>query len=63
MGRWKGVRLSPDGPLELYDLLEDIDESDDVASAHADVVGTITEYLDSARSESEAWPLRFAGSE
>jgi arylsulfatase A-like enzyme len=60
MGRWKGVRLSPDGPLELYDLEEDVDESDDVASEHADVVGRIEAYLDAARSESEAWPLRYA---
>lgn len=58
MGKWKGVRLSPDGPLELFDLDADLGESVDVASEQPDVVATIEAYLKTARSESPAWPLR-----
>jgi len=58
MGDWKGVRLSPDDPLELYDLSEDIGETNDVAEDHPEVVSAITRYLDTERTESEHWPLR-----
>ena len=58
MGDWKGVRLSPDGPLELYDLSADPGEMVDIAADHPEVVATITEAIDAARSESDAWPLR-----
>ncbi len=56
-GKWKAVRLDPNGPLELYDLSADIGEANDVAADHPDVVESIEEYLDGARSESEFWPL------
>lgn len=58
MGDWKGVRLSPTGPLELYDLSSDIGEENDVAGAHPDVVQKMEAYLATARTESEFWPLR-----
>ena len=58
MGDWKGVRLGPMQPLELYNLASDIGEEKDVAAEHADVVGKIENYLETARSESEFWPLR-----
>ena len=61
VGDWKGVRLSPDAPLELYNLADDIGEMNDVAAAHPEVVGKIERYLESARTESEVWPLRSAG--
>ena len=60
MGKWKGVRLDPAGPLELYDLSRDIGETADVAAAHPDIVEAVESYLDEARSESEFWPLRSA---
>ena len=56
-GNWKAVRLDPKGPLELYDLSADIGEANDVAADHPDVVESIEDYLDGARSESEFWPL------
>ena len=46
MGDWKGVRLSPDGPLELYDLAEDLGEMVDIAADHPEVVATITDAID-----------------
>lgn len=56
-GQWKGVRLDPKGPLELYDLSADIGEANDVAAQHPDVVESIEAYLAGARTESEFWPL------
>jgi arylsulfatase A-like enzyme len=58
MGRWKGVRLQPGAPLELYDLDNDIGESHNVANAHPDVVAKLGEFLSGARTESEKWPIR-----
>ncbi len=58
MGNWKGVRLAPSGPLELYDLSTDIGETTDVAEEHPKIVAKLTKYLDTERTDSEAWPLR-----
>ncbi len=58
LGKWKGVRLDPQGPLELYDLSADIGETADVAADHPEIVAAIESYLAEARSESEFWPLR-----
>lgn len=57
MGQWKGVRLTPSAPLELYDLSADVGEESDVAAEHPEIVEKITAYLDGARTESEFWPL------
>lgn len=61
MGDWKAVRLSPGKPLELYNLAEDIGEENDVAGDHPEIVKQIEEYLKTARTESEHWPLRGPG--
>lgn len=57
-GDWKGIRLDvrkdQDGPIELYNLAEDLDESHNVASEHPDVVATIRECMNRAHGESEA---------
>ncbi len=58
MGDWKGARLSPESPLELYDLKVDPAEKKNVASAHPELVAKIEAYLKAARTESEHWPLR-----
>ncbi len=58
MGDWKAVRLKPDGPLELYNLKEDVGEKQDVAAKHPDVVAKIEVYLKTARTESEHWPIK-----
>lgn len=58
MGDWKGVRKSPDSPLELYDLKNDLGEQSDVAIKHPEVVKKIEDYLKTARTESELWPTK-----
>jgi len=58
MGDWKAVRNSPDSPLELYDLKNDLGEQNDVAAKHPEVVKKIEEYLKTARTESELWPIK-----
>ncbi|RLS52687.1 MAG: N-acetylgalactosamine-6-sulfatase [Planctomycetota bacterium] len=57
-GRWKGLRTSLSGPLELYDLETDISESVDVVARYPDVAAKIANYLNTARSESADWPAK-----
>ncbi len=55
-GDWKAVRYNvltePDGPLELYNLAEDIGEENNVAAEHPDVVAQMEEILQNARTPS-----------
>ena len=61
MGNWKGVRLNvakkPDGPIELYDLKNDIGEANNVADRHPDIVAKIEKYMKSLRTPSEHWKM------
>ena len=57
-GRWKGVRLEKDGPLELYDLDADAAEQHNVAAAQPEVVARVTKYLRTARTDSNLWPVK-----
>ncbi|MDE0623266.1 MAG: arylsulfatase [Bryobacterales bacterium] len=50
-GTWKAVREAPDQPLELFDLSSDIGEQRDVSAEHAEIVGEILAYLQSAVTE------------
>jgi arylsulfatase A-like enzyme len=61
MGDWKAIRKRPGLPLELYDLHHDIAEQANVAAQHPDVVNRIENYLKTARTPSEQWPIRDAG--
>jgi arylsulfatase A len=60
-GDWKGVRLNvagnPDGPIELYNLRDDIGEKDNIAEQRPDIVAKISEYMKTAWTRSEHWPL------
>lgn len=51
MGSWKGVR-PPDGDVELYDLEEDLGETNDVAAEHPDVVARIKAVMEEAHRPS-----------
>jgi hypothetical protein len=56
-GRWKAVRASPGADTELYDLVADPAESEDVAAAHPDVVRDLTEAMFLSRTPSAFFPL------
>ena len=60
-GDWKGVRLNvaknPDGPIELYNLKADISEQKDLTAECAEVAEKIKEFLKTARTPTEQWPL------
>jgi arylsulfatase len=58
MGDWKGIRLSPDDPVELYDLAADPAESADVAAEHPDLVERVVDIMTAGRTESDLFPLR-----
>ena len=58
MGDWKAVRLAPKKPLELYNLKTDLAETNNIATQHSEIVSKIENYLLTARTESERWPIR-----
>jgi len=44
-GKWKAVRLTRNGPLELYDLSVDPKESKNLAAAHPDVIAYMSDGM------------------
>ena len=56
-GNWKAVRIKSDAPLELYDLSQDRGETKNVAESNAAVIEKFEQYFQTARTESEEWPL------
>lgn len=56
-GDWKAVRYdvkaNPDSPLELYNLKNDIGETNNIASEHPDMVAELGRILDTARTVPE----------
>jgi len=56
MGHWKGVKLRPELPLELYDLAQDAGETKNIAEAHPEVVAKIEQILTTARTPNPDWP-------
>jgi arylsulfatase len=51
MGEWKAVRPEPNGSLELYNLIADPYEKDNVAAKNPRVLARIEAYLKTARTE------------
>ena len=58
MGEWKGVRLSPGGPVELYNLSSDLEETTDIAEENPEMTAKITGIIETARTESAIWNLK-----
>ena len=50
-GRWKAVRESPEEPLEIFDLTNDIGEQNDVAGDNPEVLNAILEFMEQAVSD------------
>ena len=57
MRHFKAVRHGPNKPIELYNLKKDIAEAKDIAGDHPEVVKKIADYLRTARTDSEIWPM------
>src|SRR5208283_3598377 len=58
MGDWKALRPQPGQPLELYNLKTDLGERHNVAAQNPEVVAKIEEYLKTARTDSDHWPIK-----
>lgn len=59
--QWKGVRLgvnkAPDGPIELYNLETDPEETTNIAEAQPEIVSKITGIMEEARVPSADFPF------
>lgn len=55
-GKWKVIRHKPRTPLELFDLMQDIGETNNVASENPDVIRQIAERLNTVRTVSRTYP-------
>ncbi len=58
MGPWKGIRVKRSKPLELYNVVADIGEKNNVAAEHQAVVAKIESILETARTPSLHWPVK-----
>ena len=56
-GRWKGVCQPMGGPIELFDLQLDPQESKNVAAAHPDVVARLRAAMSEAHVASPLWKV------
>ncbi|TWT98620.1 arylsulfatase [Stieleria varia] len=58
-GNWKAIQLNlnknADSPVALYDLSQDIGETNDVASEHPDLVAKAKRFFTDAHTPSEFW--------
>lgn len=59
MGTWKGVRLKGrSAPIELYDIMKDPGETNNVAASNPAVVKRMAEIMRTARTESPLFPVK-----
>jgi len=60
-GKWKAVRLNvrkqPDGPIELYDLSNDIGETNNLADKHPDLIREMARLMIAARTVNPTFRL------
>lgn len=61
MGEWKGVRQNifmDSLQIELYNLVEDIEEKNDVSGDHPEIVKRMEEIMRNARTPSDEFPFK-----
>jgi arylsulfatase A-like enzyme len=56
-GKWKGVKRGVNAPIELYDLDNDIGETNDLAGSHPDIVLKLQEMMKDAYVPSADYPI------
>ncbi|HSH16514.1 MAG TPA: arylsulfatase, partial [Verrucomicrobiae bacterium] len=56
MADWKGLRLAPTEPLELYNLKSDPAEETNVAAEHPTIVAKLEEIMKVEHTEPKEWP-------
>jgi uncharacterized sulfatase len=57
LGRFKGIRQRPGGPLSVYNIVTDSGETRDISRQQSNVTAILESYLATARSESADWPI------
>ena len=57
IGDWKGIRLGAGSDIQLYNLAEDISESDNLADKHPDVVHKIKQVMEEGYKPSDRYPV------
>lgn len=60
-GQWKGLRRNllkhPDAPLELYNLKEDVGETNNIADKHPDIAAKAIEIIKNQHTVNKTYPL------
>lgn len=56
---WRNYDKIPQGKMELYDLSNDIGETNDLADKHPDIVKMMKNYILEAHEPSEVFPFKF----
>lgn len=57
-GDMKAIRFGPQGPIELYDLKNDIGEAKNLASAKPDLIAKAKQIFASARTDNPDFPMQ-----
>ena len=58
MGDWKAIRKSPQGPIELFNLKNDISESTDLAEQNPEMIAQMKIIFKEGRTENAFWKLK-----
>lgn len=56
IGKWKAVRYGIDLPTELYDLGQDVSESNNLADKYPEIVEEMNQLFKTSRTETAGFP-------